>query len=70
MAVKLSQLVRLALNGGADIKAKYPEEYTARRPLVAVSFETGGVRLHEANAGLLAHAEVMDASRTAAVSFR
>ncbi len=29
--------------------------------LIAISFETGGVRLHEANAGLLAHAEVMDA---------
>lgn len=34
------------------------EEY---RPMVVISFETGGVRLHEANAGLLAHAEVMDA---------
>ena len=53
--------IRLALKAAADIKAKYPEEYAARRPLVAVSFETGGVRLHEANAGLLAHAEVMDA---------
>ena len=30
------------------------------RPAVIISFETGGVRLHEANAGLLAHAEVMD----------
>ena len=29
------------------------------RPMVVISFETGGVRLHEANAGLLAHAEVM-----------
>ena len=29
-------------------------------PAVVISFETGGVRLHEANAGLLAHAEVMD----------
>ena len=28
--------------------------------MILVSFETGGVRLHEANAGLLAHAEVMD----------
>ena len=32
----------------------------ARRPIVLISFETGGVRLHEANAGLLAHAECMD----------
>ena len=58
---KMVATIRLALKAAADIKAKYPEEYTARRPLVAVSFETGGVRLHEANAGLLAHAEVMDA---------
>jgi len=36
---------------------KLPEE---KRPAVIISFETGGVRLHEANAGLLAHAEVMD----------
>ena len=58
---KMVATIRLALKAAADIKAKYPEEYAARRPLVAVSFETGGVRLHEANAGLLAHAEVMDA---------
>lgn len=31
-----------------------------KRPLVLISFETGGVRLHESNAGLLAHAEIMD----------
>lgn len=31
-----------------------------KKPIVLISFETGGVRLHEANAGLLAHAEVMD----------
>lgn len=67
---KMVATIRLALKAAADIKTKYPEEYAARRPLVAVSFETGGVRLHEANAGLLAHAEVMDAFRTAAVSFR
>ena len=29
-------------------------------PAVIISFDTGGVRLHEANAGLLAHAEVME----------
>jgi biotin-independent malonate decarboxylase beta subunit len=40
-----------------DTDAK-PDE--AKRPMVLISFETGGVRLHEANAGLLAHAEVMD----------
>jgi len=31
-----------------------------RAPAVIISFDTGGVRLHEANAGLLAHAEVME----------
>ncbi|MCS6036841.1 hypothetical protein LNQ52_12495 [Klebsiella pneumoniae subsp. pneumoniae] len=36
----------------------------ARRPIVLISFETGGVRLHEANAGLLAHAECMDMLQT------
>lgn len=31
-----------------------------KNPAVIISFDTGGVRLHEANAGLLAHAEVME----------
>ena len=42
------------------IKEEYPDELAERLPAVVISFETGGVRLHEANAGLLAHAEVMD----------
>ena len=58
---KMVGTIRLALQAAADIKAAHPDDYEARRPIVAVSFETGGVRLHEANAGLLAHAEVMDA---------
>lgn len=58
---KMVGTIRLALKAAEDIKAAHPDDYDARRPLVAVSFETGGVRLHEANAGLLAHAEVMDA---------
>lgn len=45
--------------------AEFPNLPDAQRPLVAISFETGGVRLHEANAGLLAHAEVMDAIQRA-----
>jgi malonate decarboxylase beta subunit len=45
--------------------AEFPKLPDAQRPLVAISFETGGVRLHEANAGLLAHAEVMDAIQRA-----
>lgn len=58
---KMVGTIRLALKAAADIKAAHPDDYEARRPIVAISYETGGVRLHEANAGLLAHAEVMDA---------
>lgn len=58
---KMVGTIRLALKVASDIKAAHPDDYAERRPLVAISFETGGVRLHEANAGLLAHAEVMDA---------
>lgn len=51
-----------AINLALEAYHRIPkEELAERRPLVAISFETGGVRLHEANAGLLAHAEVMDA---------
>lgn len=42
------------------IVEEYPDEVAERLPIVVISFETGGVRLHESNAGLLAHAEVMD----------
>ena len=58
---KMVNTLRLALKAAKDIKAAHADDYDVRRPLVAISFETGGVRLHEANAGLLAHAEVMDA---------
>lgn len=52
-------LVRLARRAFDTMSARgsVPEE---RRPAVVISFDTGGVRLHEANAGLLAHAELMD----------
>lgn len=58
---KMVETIELALKVAKKIKAAHPDDYADRRPLVAISFETGGVRLHEANAGLLAHAEVMDA---------
>ncbi len=58
---KMVGTIHLARKVAKQIKEKHPEDYDSRRPLVAISFETGGVRLHEANAGLLAHAEVMDA---------
>jgi malonate decarboxylase beta subunit len=58
---KMVGTIRLALKTATDIKEKYPKEYDAKRPILIISFETGGVRLHESNAGLLAHAEVIDA---------
>lgn len=62
---KMVETIHLARKTAREIQEKHPEDYAARRPLVAISFETGGVRLHEANAGLLAHAEVMDAIQDA-----
>lgn len=50
----------LALDLYEKIKDKYPDDYEDRAPAIVFSFETGGVRLHEANAGLLAHAETME----------
>jgi malonate decarboxylase beta subunit len=46
-------------------KVLSPEELKLKGPAVVISFDTGGVRLHESNAGLLAHAEVMDALQDA-----
>ncbi len=57
---KMVGTIRLALKVAKNMQKQHPEDYLQRRPLIAISFETGGVRLHEANAGLLAHAEVMD----------
>lgn len=57
---KMVATLKLALQTYDEVKEKYPDSYQERLPAVVISFETGGVRLHEANAGLLAHAEVMD----------
>jgi biotin-independent malonate decarboxylase beta subunit len=57
---KLVNIVRLAREAYDKLLAANPELPEAKRPAVVISFETGGVRLHEANAGLLAHAELMD----------
>jgi len=57
---KIVGIFQLALDLYEKIKTKYPEDYESRIPAIVFSFETGGVRLHEANAGLLAHAEVME----------
>jgi malonate decarboxylase beta subunit len=53
-ALRLAQLIF------EQLQKKSPAEAETRRPIAVISFETGGVRLHEANAGLLAHAEIMD----------
>ncbi|WP_319203383.1 biotin-independent malonate decarboxylase subunit beta [uncultured Ilyobacter sp.] len=58
---KIVNIFNLASDLYKKIVSKYPKDYEKRVPLIIWSFETGGVRLHEANAGLLAHAEVMEA---------
>lgn len=57
---KMVGVIKLALKAYEKVKAKYPDSYEERLPAVVISYETGGVRLHESNAGLLAHAEIMD----------
>jgi malonate decarboxylase beta subunit len=56
---KIAGVFRLALELYDKANAKYPGK-TEKLPAIVYSFETGGVRLHEANAGLLAHAEIME----------
>lgn len=57
---KMANIIRLALDSYEKMKAKNPGMKDNEGPAVVISFETGGVRLHESNAGLLAHAEVVD----------
>lgn len=57
---KLANIVRLARSSYDKLLQANPDLPEEKRPAVVISFDTGGVRLHEANAGLLAHAEVMD----------
>lgn len=57
---KMVGIFRLALAAYEKAANAHPNDLEAYRPAVVISFETGGVRLHEANAGLLAHAEIMD----------
>lgn len=57
---KLANIVRMARESYDRMLAENPELPESKRPAVVISFDTGGVRLHEANAGLLAHAEVID----------
>jgi malonate decarboxylase beta subunit len=57
---KLVNIVRMAHKAYDEMLKANPDLPDEKRPAVVISFETGGVRLHEANAGLLAHAELMD----------
>lgn len=57
---KMIGIFKLAQQAYDKICEEHPDEIAERLPAVVISFETGGVRLHESNAGLLAHAEVMD----------
>ncbi len=57
---KMVNIVRLARTAFDTMCAANPDMPEDKRPAVVISFDTGGVRLHEANAGLLAHAEIMD----------
>jgi len=57
---KMVNTIRLAIEFHDTLVAAHPDLTDAEKPIVVISFETGGVRLHETNAGLLAHAEVMD----------
>lgn len=59
---KMFTTIQLACETYDRIAAKHDGKVSEEeRPAIVISFDTGGVRLHEANAGLLAHAEVMDA---------
>ena len=63
---KMVMAIRLAVETYQRMQqSKSAEEMATQGPAVIISFDTGGVRLHESNAGLLAHAEVMDALQDA-----
>jgi biotin-independent malonate decarboxylase beta subunit len=57
---KMVNIVHLAWEAFDKMLAANPNLPEEKRPAMVISFDTGGVRLHEANAGLLAHAEIMD----------
>lgn len=57
---KIAGVFKLALQLYEKQRIKYCGDCEMYAPAILYSFETGGVRLHEANAGLLAHAEIME----------
>jgi len=56
---KMVGTIKAAIEFAEELAEKFPNAKEEEKPIVAISFESGGVRLHEANAGLLYHAEVM-----------
>ncbi len=58
---KIVKTLQLAGELYSHYEKNNANELSNIRPIVILSFDTGGVRLHEANAGLLAHSEIMDA---------
>ena len=56
---KMVGVFKLALDLYEKTINRYPDD-EKKQPAIIISFDTGGVRLHESNAGLLAHAEVME----------
>jgi malonate decarboxylase beta subunit len=57
---KMAAAIKLALLTWDRVMERHPDSLKEKGPAMVISFDTGGVRLHEANTGLLAHAEVMD----------
>jgi len=57
---KMAYTLKLALETYERMKEKYGEVPEEKKPLCIVSYDSGGVRLHEANAGLLMHSECME----------
>jgi malonate decarboxylase beta subunit len=57
---KMVNIVRLARESFEKMLSANPNFPEEKRPAVVISVDTGGVRLQEANAGLLAHAEIID----------
>lgn len=57
---KIVGIFNLALAAYEQVAIKHPGNLEEYRPAMIISFGTGGVLLHEANAGWLARTEVMD----------
>lgn len=62
---KMVTAIRLACRGQRILESQGKCREDGGQVVLVISFDTGGVRLQEANAGLLAHSEVMDAFQEA-----